>query len=58
MMPEEESENRFKRWKNHVLKKGFADDKILQYLWDLYDSLIEEIKELKKTIQKLTNGKA
>ena len=58
MIPDDENINRFKRWKNHVLKKGFADESILQYLWDLYDSLIEEIKELKKTIQNFKNGKA
>lgn len=58
MVPDQESQNRFERWKKHVLKIGFADNAILLYLWSLYDTLLEEIKELKKTIQKIKNGKA
>jgi hypothetical protein len=58
MNPDIESQNRFERWKNHVLKIGFADNVILLYLWALYDTLLEEIQELKKTIQNLKNGKA
>lgn len=49
MIPNEDKENRFIRWANWITAKiGYADIKVLRYLWDLYDELIDQIKELKK----------
>jgi hypothetical protein len=49
MIHNEDREKRFQRWHNWILAKiGFADSNVLRYLWDLYDELIEQIKELKK----------
>jgi len=48
MIPDEERESRFQRWKTYIRKIGIADDSVLRYLWDLYDTLLEEIKSLKK----------
>lgn len=48
MIPDEEKENRFLRWKDFITEKiGFAENKVLRYLWDLYDELIDQIRELK-----------
>jgi len=48
MNPDEDKENRFIRWSNWInIKIGYADSKVLRYLWDLYDELINQIKELK-----------
>ena len=48
MIPNEEKENRFQRWSDFIITKiGFAENKVLRYLWDLYDELIDQIKELK-----------
>lgn len=48
MIPDEEKEDRFQRWKDFILTKiGFAENKVLRYIWDLYDELIDQIKELK-----------
>jgi hypothetical protein len=58
MEPDSESIERFRRWKKYVRKFGFADESFLLYIWSLYDTLINEIKELKKTVQKFKNGKA
>jgi len=53
MIPDEERELRFQRWQQWITKNiGFADSKVLRYIWDLYDTLIEEIKELKKELTK------
>jgi hypothetical protein len=49
MIPDEEKEDRFQRWSKFILAKiGYAEMKVLRYLWDLYDELIDQIKELKK----------
>lgn len=49
MIQNEDKEKRFQRWHDWILSKiGFADSNVLRYLWDLYDELIEQIKELKK----------
>jgi hypothetical protein len=49
MIPDEDKENRFIRWSNWITAKiGYADIKVLRYLWDLYDELIDQIKQLKK----------
>lgn len=48
MIHDEERELRFQRWREHIRKLGKADEKVLRYLWDLYDELLEQIRELKK----------
>ena len=49
MIPNEDKEKRFLRWADWINAKiGYADSKVLRYLWDLYDELIDQIKELKK----------
>lgn len=54
MLPDEELENRFQNWKLYILKNiGFADEKVLRYIWGLYDQLIEE----NKILNNLKNGK-
>ena len=48
MIPNEDTENRFQKWANWINAKiGYADSKVLRYLWDLYDELIDQIKQLK-----------
>jgi hypothetical protein len=55
VLPDEEQEKRFQSWKIYILRNiGFADEKVLRYIWGLYDYLITEIKNL--TTNK--NGKA
>jgi hypothetical protein len=47
VLPDEEQENRFQSWKFYILRNiGFADEKVLRYIWGLYDYLITEIKNL------------
>ena len=57
----EDEELYYTRWKEHVLKTaGKEQEEILRYLWNLYSSLLEEIKELNKqnrTYNFLKNGK-
>jgi len=57
VIPEnEERELRFQRWQKWMLKNiGFADSKLLRYVWDLYDDLIQTIQDLKKEIKQLKN---
>jgi hypothetical protein len=48
MIPNEDKEKRFLRWADWInIKIGYADSKVLRYLWDLYDELIDQIKQLK-----------
>jgi hypothetical protein len=45
----EETELKYLRWRNHIYKNiGFAEDKVLRYLWGLYDELIDQIKTNQK----------
>jgi len=57
----EDEELYYTRWKEHVFKTaGKEQEEILRYLWNLYSSLLEEIKELNKqnrTYNFLKNGK-
>jgi hypothetical protein len=47
VLPDEEQENRFQNWKIYILRNiGFADEKVLRYIWGLYDQLLTEIKNL------------
>jgi len=40
-----EDEKRYQRWAQHIRKNvGAASDRILRYFWDLYDTLLGEIK--------------
>lgn len=56
MIPDEERELRFQRWQRWMIKNiGFADSKLLRYVWDLYDDLIQTIQDLKKEIKQLKN---
>jgi hypothetical protein len=56
VIPDEERELRFQRWQKWMLKNiGFADSKLLRYVWDLYDDLIQTIQDLKKEIKQLKN---
>jgi hypothetical protein len=56
VIPDEEKEARFQRWKKNILKNvGYGDTKLLRYIWDLYDEFIETIKELKKEIKQIKN---
>lgn len=56
MIPDEEKEARFQRWQKWILKNvGYADLKLLRYIWDLYDDLIQTILELKQEIKQLKN---
>jgi hypothetical protein len=58
LIPDNELEERYQRWKANILKNiGFADDKVLRYIWALYDELMIEIKNLNNKINKFNNGK-
>jgi len=48
MIHDEERELRFQRWVKYIRRLGNADEKILRYLWDLYDALLSEIRDLRK----------
>ncbi len=49
MIPDEEQNKRFERWVLFVRKNYDVNSKeFLRYLWDLYDELINQIKELTK----------
>jgi hypothetical protein len=54
MMPNEEQNKRFQKWVLFI-RKNFdtTSEKFLRYIWDLYDELIKQIKDLKKK----SNGK-
>ena len=53
-MPNEEQNKRFQKWVLFI-RKNFdtTSEKFLRYIWDLYDELIKQIKDLKKK----SNGK-
>jgi hypothetical protein len=49
MIPNDEKNLQFKKWVLHVRKNFDTNsDKFLRYIWDLYDELINQIKDLKK----------
>jgi hypothetical protein len=49
MLPDEEQNERFERWVLFVRKNYDVKSKeFLRYIWDLYDELIKQIKELTK----------
>lgn len=49
MLPDDEQNKRFERWVLFVRKNYDVNSKeFLRYLWDLYDELIKQIKELTK----------
>jgi hypothetical protein len=49
MIPDDEQNKRFERWVLFVRKNYDVNSKeFLRYLWDLYDELINQIKELTK----------
>jgi hypothetical protein len=49
MIPDEEQNKRFERWVLFIRKNYDVNSKeFLRYLWDLYDELINQIKELTK----------
>lgn len=57
MIPNEEQNTRFERWVLFIRKNFDTSSKeFLRYIWDLYDTLINEIKQLKNKNKK--NGKA
>lgn len=56
-MPEDD-EIRFQRWANYIRKNvGDATDKILRYFWDLYSTLMDEIKSNNSHSNNNSNGK-
>lgn len=49
MIPNEEQNERFERWVLFVRRNYDVKSKeFLRYIWDLYDELIKQIKELTK----------
>lgn len=49
MQPNEEQNQRFEKWVLFIRKNFDVTTKeFLRYIWDLYDTLITEIKNLKK----------
>ena len=54
MMPNDKQNSRFEKWVLYIRKNFDTTSKeFLRYIWDLYDTLITEIKQLKKN----QNGK-
>jgi hypothetical protein len=52
MLPDEEQNERFERWVLFVRRNYDVNSKeFLRYIWDLYDELIKQIKELTKIKQ-------
>jgi hypothetical protein len=52
MLPDEEQNERFERWVLFVRRNYDVNSKeFLRYIWDLYDELINQIKELTKIKQ-------
>ena len=49
MIPNDEKNLQFKKWVSHI-RKNFdtTSEKFLRYIWDIYDELINQIKDLKK----------
>ena len=57
MISNEEQNTRFERWVLFIRKNFDTNSKqFLRYIWDLYDTLINEIKTLKNKNKK--HGKA
>jgi hypothetical protein len=49
MIPNEKQNSRFEKWVLYIRKNFDTTSKeFLRYIWDLYDTLITEIKQLKK----------
>ena len=49
MEPNEEQNRRFEKWVLFIRKNFDVNTKeFLRYIWDLYDELIQQIKDLKK----------
>lgn len=49
MEPNEEQNTKFEKWVLFIRKNFDTNTKeFLRYIWDLYDTLIKEIKDLKK----------
>ena len=49
MEPNEEQSQRFEKWVLFIRKNFDVNTKeFLRYIWNLYDELIDQIKELKK----------
>ena len=49
MEPNEEQNRRFEKWVLFIRKNFDVNTKeFLRYIWDLYDELITQIKDLKK----------
>jgi len=49
MMPNEEQNQKFEKWVLFIRKNFDVNSKeFLRYIWNLYDELIDQIKELKK----------
>ena len=49
MEPNEEQSRRFEKWVLFIRKNFDVTTKeFLRYIWDLYDELIQQIKDLKK----------
>ena len=58
MISDNEDEKRFQRWAQHIRKNvGAASDRILRYFWDLYDTLLGEIKNNNNQNKNNQNGK-
>ena len=54
MMPNEKQNSKFEKWVLYIRRNFDTTSKeFLRYIWDLYDTLITEIKQLKKN----QNGK-
>ena len=57
MEPNEEQNQRFEKWVLFIRKNFDTNTKeFLRYIWDLYDTLIKEIKDLKKKHNGKKNG--
>jgi hypothetical protein len=53
-MPNEKQNSKFEKWVLYIRRNFDTTSKeFLRYIWDLYDTLITEIKQLKKN----QNGK-
>jgi hypothetical protein len=49
MEPNEEQNTKFEKWVLFIRKNFDTNSKqFLRYIWDLYDELINQIKDLKK----------
>ena len=49
MIPNEKQNSKFEKWVLYIRRNFDTTSKeFLRYIWDLYDTLISEIKQLKK----------